>query len=397
MALALNDLLSRRRNDGVRSDLHLPGGRVLDAASTRSHFALVRERGLEGGALWYDARMTSSVRLLMEMLRWACHNGATALNYVECVGLRHDGGRVTGVEGLDRIGGDRMTFHAPVVINCAGPWSGSLARRLDRGHEELFRPSLAFNVLLDREPPSGGAVAVTPPYRGARTYFLTERHGRMLAGTFHAPMGDAATSRVPDDEQIDRLLTDLDLAVPGLEPIRGDVVRVDAGLLPAKARASERTAVRDVILDHAAAGGPRGLWSVSGVKYTTARGLAERTLRRVFAGSGRDFSVRPGSERPAPAPGLFASDASALADAAPESARPLLEALVEQEAVMCLEDLVLRRTEWGSGPRAADGVAASVTRLLARGLPSRADLRLHDPAVAQEPTVAGRRLRRESR
>jgi glycerol-3-phosphate dehydrogenase len=170
--------------------------------------------------------------------------------------------------------------------------------------------------------------------------------------------------------------------VPGLELTRDDVVRVDAGLLPAKARGTEETAGRDVILDHAATGGPSGLWSVSGVKYTTARRVAERTLRRVFGGASRDLSVRPGCERPAPAPGLFASDASALGRADAVETGRLIGRLVETEAVMCMDDLLLRRTEWGGDPELIDAVAASVTRLLGRDLPSREELGLHDAPLA---------------
>jgi glycerol-3-phosphate dehydrogenase len=382
IALAVNDMLSSGRNEGVPRGLHLPPGRVLDPASTRSLFPSVRGPGLEGGGLWYDALMTSSVRLLMETLRWACRNGATALNYVECVDLRHDRGRVTGVEGLDRLDGETVAFGAPVVVNCAGPWSRPLAGRLDREHPELFRPSLAFNVLLGREPLSEAALAVTPPRPGAPTYFLTPRKGRILAGTFHAACNGYPTSSAPSDGQIDCFLADLNVAVPGLELTRDDVVRVDAGLLPAKARGTEEPAVRDVILDHAATGGPSGLWSVSGVKYTTARRVAERTLRRVFGGDARDLSVRPGCERPAPAPGLFASDASALGGADAGETGRLLGRLVETEAVMCVDDLLLRRTEWGGDPELIDAVAASVTRLLGRDLPSRAELGLHDAPLA---------------
>lgn len=376
-ALTLNDLMSRGRNAGVRNDLRIPAGRVLDPAATVSRFPMVEPRGLKGGGVWYDAVMTSSVRVLMETLRWACGNGATALNYVECVGLLQEGGRVMGVEAVERLSGERVEFRSPVVVNCAGPWSRSLAGRLDGEHEALFPPSLAFNVLLSREAPSGTAVAVTPRYSGARTYFLTPRQNRLLAGTFHASCDSYPASPVPTEGQIDQLLADLNSAVPMLELTRDDVVRVDAGLLPAKRPGEEDTAVRDVILNHAASGGPYGLWSVSGVKYTTARLVAEQTLRLIFDGGGRDLSVRPGSERPAPAPSLLREDPSALAQGDAEAMGRLVDTLVEDEAVLCMDDLLLRRTEWAADPGRADEVAASVSRLLGKELPPKA--RLHAP------------------
>jgi glycerol-3-phosphate dehydrogenase len=371
-ALLLNDLLSLNRNAGVREDRRLPAGRVLDAAATASLFPTVDREGLKGGGLWYDAVMTSSVRVLMETLRWACHRGATALNYVECVALEREGGRVKGVRAVERLSGDVVQLRAPVVVNCAGPWSRALAGRLDREHERLFRPSLAFNLLLDREPVSQAAVAVTPRRPGARTYFLRPYGKQTLAGTFHAPSDAYRTSPVPTEQHVDRFLGDLAAAVPGLEPSADDVVRIYSGLLPARGRATEDLAVRPVILDHARAGGPSGLWSVSGVKYTTARLVAEHTVRRVFGASGRSLGVRPGSDRPAPATGLLPwGDASALGAGGSEVARETLARLVEEEAVLCMEDLLFRRTDWAADPRRFDSVARTVTRLLGWELPSR--------------------------
>jgi len=39
---------------------------------------------------------------------------------------------------------------------------------------------------------------------------------------------------------------------------------------------------RDVVIDHSQLGGPKGLYSISGIKFTTARLVAERTLNMVF-------------------------------------------------------------------------------------------------------------------
>ena len=113
-------------------------------------------------------------------------NGATALNYVECVSLLREGGGVRGVEAVDRVTGDVVELRAPVVVNCAGPSSRVVAERLDRDHERLFQPSLAFNLLLDRPPLSGAALALTPRNPTGRTYFLRSWRGRIVAGTYQA-------------------------------------------------------------------------------------------------------------------------------------------------------------------------------------------------------------------
>lgn len=383
VALWFNDALSRNRNARVPDERSLPSGRVIDAAATRRMFPMVDADGLRGGGVWYDAAMTSSVRLLMETLRWACRNGATALNYVECSRLLADHGGVSGVEALDHAGKKTAHFHAPVVVNCAGSSSASLAAKLGYEHESLFRPSLAFNLLLRREPLSEAALAVTPGAPGARTYFLRPWRGRIFAGTFHAPCEGHPSPPIPGAAQIQRFLTDLNDAVPGLELTGDDIVRVYSGLLPARRRGSEELAVRPKVVDHSTIGGPKGLWSVSGVKYTTARLVAEQTLRGCFRTDGRDLGIRPGTERPDPVMSAEQTLPTPATDGGLQDREHLVRTIVEEEAVIFMDDLLLRRTDWGTDPTGLDRAAETVTELLGRRLPTSPEhARLHArPAV----------------
>ena len=71
LALAANHLLSASRDDGVPSERHLGAGGVISTSELEEMFASLDLTGAKGGALWYDAMMPSSERILMEMLRWA--------------------------------------------------------------------------------------------------------------------------------------------------------------------------------------------------------------------------------------------------------------------------------------------------------------------------------------
>ncbi|CAN5205452.1 hypothetical protein BH23GEM4_BH23GEM4_20770 [soil metagenome] len=349
-ALAMNDLLSARRNVGVRDDAHLPRGRVLNPAETAAMFPLVERSGLRGGALWYDAVMTDPQRLLMELLRWACVSGARALNYVEAVGLLEEDGRVTGVEGHDHVGAETLRFRAPVVVNCAGPWSRSLARDFDRDLPRLFRSSLAFNVWLRRAPSWEVAVAVTPRQPGARTYFMHPWHGGVLAGTYHGPWEGDADAVAPTAAPIEELLSDLNAAVPGWGLRRDDVGEVYAGLLPVDRDGTIEITKHPEIHDHGTAGGPAGLYSVSGVKFTTARDVAERLLRRIAGG---DELPDATGARPEPRPRLAWTAWEALRERGAAAAAAYLRGIVAEEAVVRREDLLLRRTDWTAGGRDA--------------------------------------------
>jgi glycerol-3-phosphate dehydrogenase len=304
-ALLADRFLARERNAGLRPDRQLPPGRLLDVQETREIFPGVDRQGLRGGALWHDAVIPDVPLLLLEAVRWACRCGARALNGTEATGLlTGDDGRVAGVEAVDRETGRRLALRAPAVVNCAGPWCRALAARWDRDLPELFRPVLAFNLLLDAEPPSRAALAVAAPGRGTQTWFLLplRGEGRLLAGTAYvaAESDEADLSSGPDEAQIERFLSSLNAALPGFHWVRDQVRHVLWGWLPAKAERSAVPSGRPVIHDHGASGGPEGLLTVSGVKLTTSRAVAEKVLARVFAHRGERLPAAGWIERPAP-------------------------------------------------------------------------------------------------
>ena len=182
-ALRLNDCLSAGRNHQVRPDRHLANGQVISIAEVADCFSQVDTAGLQGGAIWYDGSMPDSQRIVMELLRWATHLGAATLNYVEATEVLRDGQKVTGIAAADRLNDGAYTYQAAVVINAAGPWCRDLAARFDRDIPALFKPSIAWNALIDRPALSTYALAVAPKKPGARTYFLRPWKGRFLAGT----------------------------------------------------------------------------------------------------------------------------------------------------------------------------------------------------------------------
>jgi glycerol-3-phosphate dehydrogenase len=374
-ALAADALLGRRRNEGVRDDRVIPPGRLLGHAETVELFPEVDRDGLRGGALWYDAVAADSHRLVIELLRWACGAGVRALNYVEAAELRVEGAQVRGVRAVDRESGRSFEIRAAAVASCAGPWVRRVARRFDQDVPGLFHPLLAFNLLLDREPPAEDgrtAVAVASRRPGAQTWFLLPFQGRTLAGTFYAPTtGEMLRDGAPGEPLIEEFLRELNAALPGLDLRREEVLRVLWGRLPAAAEGSTTPASRPVIHDHGAHGGPRGLVSVSGVKLTTARALAGQALQAFAAGGYLPPSAPVEVARPAADPPLSLTELTWLAENDWTAAREHLRGIVERQSVIHLEDLLLRRTGWGIDPRRAEAAARLCESLGWRGFRSR--------------------------
>lgn len=349
-ALAINDTFSLARNLGLRPTSHIPGGRILSRDETIQRFPKVDRDGLRGAALWHDAIMPDSQRLLIEMLHWAVAEGGLALNYTRAEDLIVKDQRVVGVGATDLNSGQAFEFHAPTVVNCAGPWCRATAARFHRDIPELFRPSLAFNILFDCPPISQAAVAVAAKDPGSRTFFLVPWKGKLLSGTFHEELhGQDLPSRVSDHLQ-HQFVHELNAAVPGIGLQPEAILRVHWGLIPAHEEGTVNLASKDVIVDHHRQGGPHGLISVSGIKFTTARRVAAKALRRVIHCLERPDLQTADSIRPQPESWLSIDEIEAKLEQGENDLGAAINRHVERESVLCQEDLILRRTDWGADP-----------------------------------------------
>jgi glycerol-3-phosphate dehydrogenase len=331
VALKLNRFLSYSSG--------MPSGRVIGIEETLARFPHARRDGLKGGALWHDGQVLSPQRLHAELLHWAAELGAMVLNYAEALELKHQGSRVAGL--VTRAG----EFKAPIIINAAGPWAREVATRLDRDRPELMTPSLTFNVLLKVPPPSIDAVAV----EGTRMYFLTpHRAGFTFAGTIHRAWEGISE---PTPAMIEEFIQDLNRVMPEWPVRMSDVLRVTAGVLPSRGPGKADMAHRSTFVKHDI----EGLFSVCGIKYTTAQAFASKTIDRIFGRrptcnsapniAGRESYVEPAA-------------VMALNDAE-------LRQFAVDEAVTCPEDLLERRIDWIPNELARRGFETRLNRVLA--------------------------------
>jgi len=351
LALLANDLLSIDRNAGLREDRRLPAGRILGRAETLQRCPEIDHKRLEGAALWWDASMPDSQRLLMEVLRWSVSAGATVLNYVAAEKLLAEDGRASGIAARDQQTGLLHEFHGQRVINAAGPWVRETAALLDRDFEALFRPTLAWNILLDRPALSDSLLALQAADAEAQTFFLQSFKGRLLIGTGHAEWAGGPDAPRASRAQLEQTLAQVNSALPGLRLRGEDMIRVFSGLLPGRGVQGQQLSDRPCLIDHGSKGGVQNLFSVSGVKFTTARRVAEAVLRLAVGRAVAGGDIR--QQRPAPvAPAVWTCHVPDIAGLEP--CLPGLRSLIEQEAVVHLDDLVLRRTTlWESRVPAA--------------------------------------------
>ncbi|MCS3700169.1 glycerol-3-phosphate dehydrogenase [Salinibacter ruber] len=359
LAFLVDRLLLPKRDRRVDGKRAIPYGQVLSSSEAKRLFPSAKKEGLKGGALWYDACVPDSQRLIMEVLRLVCQMGGTALNYTPAVELVSSQGQVEGVRARDARKDESHRFHADTVVNAAGPWSREMAERFGR-HAPDLRPCLsAWNVLFDRESPAECAVGAAPSGSGAQHYFLHPWEGRLLVGTGHAARENTGESPHLSQEELDDFLREVNDAFPNLELSRDEILHVYAGHLPAKRRGSPSLSKEETWIDHSDHGGPEGLLSVQGTKFTAARSTAETVMKHLFPDrivpKGRHDAFRKARSERAGERGVF--DYNWAPPSSDSSWLEPLARIVEEEAVVHLDDLVLRRTNLGDNPKRALRVA----------------------------------------
>ena len=278
LAFGLDRIMSMDRNRGLAIERQLPPARIISAAETRTHFPQVATSGLAGGALWHDAAIPDTQRLIMEVLNWARSQGGVAINYLDATDLSIDDATIRAVEVSDRESGKRREITTKVAINASGPWCEDLAARFDASYKKTAYPSVAWNVLFDREALSEYALGVAVQEPNSQVYFLHPWKGRLLAGTGHKATRDSTECAV-ENLDLDSMIADLNRAIPGLALSTHEIQRVMSGILPVRKMGSTDLSKRPIIHDHGTSGGPQGLISVTGVKLGASRLVADSTMR----------------------------------------------------------------------------------------------------------------------
>jgi len=422
IGLLINDIIGFDRNRLEDPEKHLPRGRTIPKKKVVELLPGIATEGLTGGAIWYDCQTHNSERLLLSFLLAAAAEGARAANYVEATGFLTRGRRVIGVAAIDRISGEKFELRARVVLTTTGPWVGNLLGRLGtRPRGSPLRLSSAIN-LVTRSLIGGYATGISSRAgpieedafvrRGSRLYFIAPWRSVSLVGTAYAPYeGDPDSYRVTEREITD-LIAEIDRAYPAGGLTRADVKAVHAGLLPMD-KVSRRTgevilSKRYCLIDHRTHDGWDGLISVLGVKYTTARDVAEkavdialRKLGSAFVTSRSDEAPIYGGRIPRFDDFLAAAVHGRPEGISPESmthlvyhygsrypdilsyvqrepalANPLpgqkyvigaeVVHAVREEMALTLADCVLRRTELGSAGDPGEACLAACANLMAR-------------------------------
>ena len=344
-AFALDALVGRDRNHGVDPGRHLPAGYLVSGRACRELFDGA-VRTVASAAIWHDYQTVHSERLTLAFAKAASSRGASLANYTEATGFLTHGRRCAGVTARDTVTGTEFGIRARVIVNAAGPWAAQMLSRAGVGTR--WPMIKAMNLVTSRPARKTALVA---PTRAGRALVLLPWQGRTLVGT-----SESTDPRQPDDQQVRAdevtgFLAEVNDTFPALALEAGEITLVHRGIVPAMPDPQGRLSLlsHSRVIDHAGQDAAPQVLTVVGVKYTTARAVAERAVDLIFQKLQRAQARCRTGEVVLPGAGLEDRD--------PED--PIGEA-IRGEMAHTLIDVIVRRTGLGATGYPGDVAVAEI-------------------------------------
>jgi glycerol-3-phosphate dehydrogenase len=141
-----------------------------------------------------------------------------------------------------------------------------------------------MNIIVDQIWPHVAAGLPSYPVNGktSQILFLVPWRNKTMIGTWHIPWNDVPSAFTINESVIQDFIDEINSAHPPLKLSLDDVQHVTWGFLPVNKEDANRDQVKltrdGVVIDHQKKDGVSSLISVLGVKYTTARAVAEQAV-----------------------------------------------------------------------------------------------------------------------
>jgi len=319
----------------------------------------------------YGDAVLDDARLVFRIIRETVQDGGTAINYARAINLLLDlRGNVCGVTLQDMASGELVEVQAGAVINAAGPWSDEVRSSLHV--PARLRPLRGSHLIISgTRLPVCQAVTFFHP-RDKRAMFIIPWEGTTLVGTTDIDHSGKNSQPGPEPfaaaTEIEYILEGISFLFPRKAVSNQDILSTFSGLRPVidtgAATPSKESRAHQVWIEN-------GLVTVSGGKLTTFRIMARDILNLASQVLGKRIRIDQNIPMIKPAPaknpntsaveqrliGRSGREARDIMNDASEadlqhvSGLPMvwaeLQFAAKSEAILHLDDLLLRRTRLG--------------------------------------------------
>lgn len=246
-------------------------------------------RDLVDGGLQFHDCITDDARIVLSVIKSACDAGAVALNYCQAQNIDHDATSGTySVTVRDRYNGEDHVFRARALVNATGVWSDEVCKMVDVGWRPRITPSKGIHIIV---PPSvfETNTALFLPTGDERYVFVVPWHRALMIGTTDERFTGDIDNPVPTTEEIDYLLSVVNLYTTTQKIQRSHVIASFAGLRPL-VRFEESGDPNDTSTmsrEHLIWEMSNGMVAVAGGKLTSYRLMADEVMNKVLPRLGK--------------------------------------------------------------------------------------------------------------
>jgi glycerol-3-phosphate dehydrogenase len=295
IGLRLFNIISSPEDQLVDPEKQIPLGRIISKDACFEQLPSIKQEGLSGGGVFFDGQVYNSERLVLSFLHSAWQNGAHVANYTEVVGFVNKDQQIKGVKIKDVFDGDTFEVTSRLVLLACGPWNEKILSS-SVGKKTLTPAGYAKAInLITRKLFDKYAVGI----RGQNTYhngkyipntkdsylFVTPWKEYSIIGTAYTEYDKSPDEIEVNEDDISFFLKEFNRVYPAGKLSRSDIFFAHWGLLPLSSKNGGgrrlNLSKKFKIVNHRNSGYD-GLISIDGVKYTTARYVAQKTVDYVL-------------------------------------------------------------------------------------------------------------------
>ena len=286
IGFAAYDLITFDRNKSIPDpDRKIPLGTSFSRAKAIKMFPGLDQNGLTGAGVFCDGQIQNPPRLVLAVIQSAVESGAEVANYVEAIGMTEQDGKITSLTAKDNLTGTEFSITGRSFINAAGPFAEKLLKRsIDRelNPNGVYSRDASF-VVAKRLLPEGFGLATQTKNkdpdamfsRGARHLFMASWREYTLIGVWHVVWKEDPDKAAVTREELESFISEAKEAYPALDFNIEDVSLINTGLVPfgenEDGAEDLRYGHRSRIIDHAKTDQINNLTSLIGVRFTTGR------------------------------------------------------------------------------------------------------------------------------
>lgn len=299
LALQINEIISYDRNSLTDPQKFLKRGHTVSKKICSDLINGISDDRLSGGAVWYDCLVYNTERLVISILHAAANQGLDLANYLEVQNILIKGRKIIGIEVKDRLEENRFTIKARCVLNAAGPWADKIVSFFRKDDRKKRAPLVkGMDLIVKRELFGKYAVGIQgrgiPGKQSEKRhahYFFVPWRGCTMIGTHYSIHDDSPDELKVNQNDVIDFIDSINHSYPSARLRIEDVTFYHLGLLPSSGNYEKHglaePAQKQVICDHQITDGVEGMISIYGVKYTTARSVAEKAINVAFQKLGK--------------------------------------------------------------------------------------------------------------